>query len=112
MEVADRSGQLGVLPSQEAARMGVRVPQLTDSIVIRPAETSDEIARANRLVYNNYVAEGYWDDDAKQLHDNKWLNSNSRDVFVAIHGTRLVGTVSLIHDSAGGLPSDRFQPRH
>lgn len=88
-----------------------RVPKLTNpNITIRLANNPEEVEAANGLVFRNYVAEGYWDDDAKSLTENKWLHSAYRDVFVAICDGEVVGTASLIRDSDLGLPSDSFQP--
>lgn len=88
-----------------------RVPRLADpNIIIRIAESKREVEAANWLVFRNYVAEGYWDDDAKNLVENKWLHTPHRDVFVALLHGEVVGTVSIIRDSEAGLPSDAFQP--
>jgi len=89
----------------------IRVPRQLDSgIVVRPAESESEIAAANMLVFRNYVAEGYWDDDIEKLTNNIWLHSPFRDVFIATHNSDIVATVSIVRDSGAGLPSDRFQP--
>lgn len=88
-----------------------RVPRLADpNIIIRLAESEGDIEAANRLVFRNYVAEGYWDNEAKNLVENKWLHTPHRDVFVALLHDEVVGTVSIIRDSEAGLPSDAFQP--
>jgi len=89
----------------------IRVPhRLNSRVVIRPAESDSEIEAANNLVFRNYVAAGYWDDDIKNLTRNKWLHSPFREIFVATYDDHVVGTVSLIRESADGLPSDCFQP--
>lgn len=91
--------------------MRVRVPDPLDpNLVIRRHETRDEFDAANRLVFEAYVAEGYWQNDETQLARNGWLHSTYRDLFVAVAGGDVVGTVSVIHDSPAGLPSDEFQP--
>lgn len=89
-----------------------RVPKLTNpNIVIRPARNQAEVEAANWLVFHNYVAEGYWEDDVKHVTENRWLHSSHRDVFVAVEEGEVVGTVSIIRDSSAGLPSDAFQPK-
>lgn len=89
----------------------MRVPTLANpDLVIRPAQHQSEIDAANALVFRNYVAQGYWEDDKRNLTDNKWLHSPERHVFVALVQDAVVGTVSLVFDSANGLPSDSFQP--
>lgn len=88
-----------------------RVPALRNpNIVIRLAANPAEIEAANWLVYRNYVAEGFWDEDLNAFHNNRWLHNPHRRVFVAMDGDTLLGTASLIRDSELGLPSDSFQP--
>lgn len=89
-----------------------RIPALANpGVLIRLASDDHEVRRADQLVFRNYVAEGYWDDDADVLARNKWLHSAQRDVFVAAYGDEIIGTVSIIRDSEAGLPSDSFQPQ-
>jgi len=88
-----------------------RVPKpLSPEITIRPVASRREREAANRLVFENYVAQGYWDQGESHQLDNQWLTTPLRDVFVAVRGESVVGTVSLIRDSADGLPSDGFRP--
>lgn len=87
-----------------------RVPSLTNpDLVIRLAETNDEIEQANQLIYRNYVGL-YWPDDIGMFRRNKYLTSPERHVFVATDGDGVIGTMSIITDSSLGLPSDSFQP--
>ena len=91
-----------------ATRIHVPGP-LKESIRIRLAESSGEIEAANRLVFRNYVKDGFWEDDENQLRNNRFLNSPHRSTFVAMQDRMLVGTLSIIADSPSGLPSDKTQ---
>jgi hypothetical protein len=88
----------------------MKVPTLRNSqLVVRVTRDPDEIARANWLVYENYVADGFWEDNKKQLETNKFLHSQHRTVFVVEEAGQILGTMSLIGDSEDGLPSDGTQ---
>ncbi len=78
-------------------------------IVVRVATSADEVQHANKLVFKNYVQDGFWENDERQLHANKFLHTPEREVFVALEGEHLVGTISIIKDSSMGLPSDGTQ---
>lgn len=89
----------------------MRIPTLPHSnIVIRLAETHEEIEAANRLVYRNYI-NLYWPEDEAAFRRNKYVHSSARRACVAIEAGRVIGTMSLIKDSPGlGVPSDTFYP--
>lgn len=90
----------------------IRVPELKNPhLVVRMASNNEEIQAANWLVFRNYVAEGFWDDDLEAFYSNRWLHSPHRRVFVAVDNDKVVGTASIILDSKDGLPSDTFQPQ-
>jgi len=87
-----------------------KVPTLSDNnVVIRTTHDPEEIRQANRLVFQNYVEDGFWEDDERQIDTNKYLHTPSRTVFVVLEAGKLVGTMSIIEDSAEGLPSDGTQ---
>src|SRR5437868_2216446 len=87
-----------------------RVPKLANpNIVIRLAHNQEEVEAANRLVFRNYVEDGFWENDETQLQTNKFLHSPARIVFVVLDEGNFVGTMSLIEDSRLGLPSDSTQ---
>jgi hypothetical protein len=89
----------------------IRVPVLKDkNLIIRLAKDKKEVEEANWLVYRNYVAEGFWEEDIEAFHNNKWFRSSYRKVFVIEDSNRIIGTASIIQDSKEGLPSDAFQP--
>jgi hypothetical protein len=88
----------------------VRIPRLANpNIVIRLAQGPEEIEAADRLVFQNYV-NLYWPDDIEAFHKNKYLSSSARHVGVAIDAGRVIATMSMVADSALGLPSDAFRP--
>lgn len=78
-------------------------------VVVRVATSADEVQHANKLVFQNYVQDGFWENDERQLHTNKFLSTPEREVFIALEGEHLVGTISIIKDSSMGLPSDGTQ---
>lgn len=86
-----------------------RVPQLSDpNIVIRLAQNPQEVEAANRLVTNNYIERGFWDDDTP-LKSNKFLHGGRRHTFVAVRNGEVIGTASTVLDSHDeGLPADKF----
>lgn len=90
--------------------MAIRVPKpLSGDIQIRLAESGREIEAANWLVFRNYVEDGFWEEDETQVRNNKFLNSPSRRIFVALREGELIGTLSIVTDSLLGLPSDETQ---
>ncbi|HLQ25286.1 MAG TPA: hypothetical protein VK138_05330 [Acidiferrobacterales bacterium] len=89
----------------------IYVPQLKNkNLIIRLAKDKKEVEKANWLVYRNYVAEGFWEEDIEAFHNNKWFHSPYRKIFVVIDNDKVIGTASIILDSKEGLPSDSFQP--
>ena len=87
-----------------------RIPRLIDeNITVRRAVDKTEREAANKLVFSNYVDQGYWNSD-EISSKKKFLRSPYRITFVAIRENRIVGTISIIKDSPQGLPADDFQP--
>ncbi len=88
----------------------VRIPRLADpGIVIRLAQSPEEIEAADQLVFRNYV-NLYWPDDVEVFRNNRYLSSPARHVGVAIDAGRVIATMSMVEDSPLGLPSDAFRP--
>ncbi len=86
------------------------VPTIPQGVEIRLAHSGPELEAANRLVYQNYVQDGFWEPDEKQLETNRYLHSVQRVAWVAVRHGEVLGTLSIIHDSPNGLPSDTAQP--
>lgn len=88
----------------------VKVPQIKNpDIVVRLAETPEEVEAANELVCANYLEVGLWENE-EEFRSNKFCQSDARVTFVMMEKSRVIGTVSVIKDTADGLPADTFQP--
>jgi len=88
----------------------LKVPRLRNpNIVFRLTNSAAEVERAEKLVLENYMGVGLWS-DSKELTENNFLHSSRRTCFVAVEGDRLLATASIVTDSVGGLPADKFQP--
>lgn len=81
---------------------------LAESVWIRTCEVRSERQPADELVRDSYLDAGY-DGHGCDPAQNRWLQSSDRDVVVALEGSEVVGTVSIIRDGAAGLPSDAFR---
>jgi len=87
------------------------VPQLASSgIIVRLARCSVEVDRANRLVWQNYIEEGYWDDERPFLA-NRHMFLPARIVVVVEDQGNIIGTASLVRDSREKLPLDQYQAK-
>jgi len=72
------------------------------------ATDRDTFEQALRLQHNQYVAQGYMDPHPSGLRLSVHHALPSTYVFVARSGHRVVGTMTLIVDSALGLPMDEI----
>lgn len=88
----------------------VRVPKLKHpNTIFRLAKNEAEVAQANKLVCENYLQSGLWEND-EGFKANKHLHSANRLVFVAVQEGDVVATASVVKDEGGlGLPSDKFR---
>lgn len=95
----------------------IRAPKLAHKkIVIRIARNKDEVHRANQLIAETYVREGFWQEGEDHVATDKWLNTPHRTVILVIdkqkqNQNEIIGTVSIVKDSPDGLPADGFQPQ-
>lgn len=93
----------------------IRAPKLKDKkIVIRLARNKDEIRRANMLIAETYIREGFWQEGEDHASNDRWLTTPHRIVLLVVdkqNGNDLIGTISIIRDSEHGLPADSFQPQ-
>jgi hypothetical protein len=88
----------------------VRIPRLANpDVVIRLAQSPEEIKAADQLVFRNYV-NLYWPDDIEAFRKNRYLSCAARHVGVAVDAGKVIATMSMVEDSALGLPSDTFRP--
>lgn len=85
-------------------RHGVRGGK--SSIDVTLAVTRDEFDTASRLVHRCYLRRGYVKPSPDGRHASPYLAMPSTAVFIARAERAIVATVSLIGDSARGLPCD------
>ncbi len=88
----------------------VRIPRLANpDVVIRLAQSPEEIRAADQLVFRNYV-NLYWPDDIEAFRKNRYLSCAARHIGVAVDAGKVIATMSMVEDSPLGLPSDTFRP--
>ena len=80
------------------------------SIEVSLAVTGADLDAASRLVHECYVRRGYAAPSADGRHTSPYHAAPSTAVFVARASATVVATVSLIADSARGLPCDLLWP--
>jgi hypothetical protein len=80
--------------------------ELSDSIDCRLAGGSADLDAAFRLVHDQYVARGYMSPHPSGRRLSLHHALPTTKVFVAYRGAEPVGTLSLIQDSAIGVPMD------
>ncbi len=74
---------------------------------IKIAEEFDEYCKAFRLVYQEYRASGYVNEDPRELHYNAWSLLPTTSLFVFKSFLNVIASLSLIRDSElFGLPVD------
>lgn len=89
-------------------RKNVVVPTGLPNVVIKLANTQDELEQAYRLLHNAYVKQNLMDPHPSGLRFNIWSALPYTSVIIAKCGEKIIGTVSLIIDSQIGLPSDKI----
>lgn len=80
---------------------------LPDELVFKQAETTDEINQAFNLVYESYVELNYMDPNEAKIRLNKFNTLSTTIILVAKWKDEVVGTLSIIPDSALGIPSEQ-----
>src|SRR5437879_114923 len=59
-----------------------RIPTLCHSdVIVGLTEDPEMIDGVNRLIFRNYVAAGFWEDNESQMYSNKFLRAPTRHVF-------------------------------
>lgn len=79
---------------------------LPDELVFKQADTTDEINQAFNLVYQSYVELNYMDPNEAKIRLNKYNTLSTTVILVAKWKDEVVGTLSIIPDSALGIPSE------
>lgn len=85
---------------------------LPEEMVLKQAETPDEIKQALTLVHDSYVALGYMDQSESRMRFSKFLALPTTVILIAKWNEEVVGTLSIVSDSAFGLPSDPVWSEH
>lgn len=80
---------------------------LPDELVFKQAETTDEINQAFNLVYQSYVELNYMDPNEAKIRLNKYNTLSTTIILVAKWKDEVVGTLSIIPNSALGIPSEQ-----
>lgn len=88
-------------------RSNVQIPSGMDKLQVKIANTQGELEQAYELLHNSYVEQNLMDPNHSKLRFNIWSALPYTHVIVAKIGDEVIGTVSLIKDSAIGLPSDK-----
>jgi hypothetical protein len=85
---------------------------LPEELVIKQAETESEIKQALTLVHDAYVDLGYMNENKLRLRFTKFLALPTTVILIAKWKEEVVGTISIVSDSAFGLPSDPVWGEH
>lgn len=80
--------------------------ELPDDLIFRQAETEDEIRQALKLVHDSYVELDYMDRTESELRFSVFQALPTTVILIAKVGDEVIGTISIVPDSALGLPSD------
>lgn len=83
---------------------------LPKEIVFKLAETKDEIHQALRLVYESYRDLDYIDELAAGLHLTKYHSHPNSAILIIKSKDEVIGTLTIIPDSALGLPAETTWP--
>ena len=88
-------------------RRQFEVPEeLPDDLVLKQAESEDEIIQALRLVYDSYLKLNYIDSNEAGLRLTKFHLLPTTIILVAKRKNEVIGTLSIIMDTSLKLPSD------
>ena len=79
---------------------------LPKELVLKQADTEDEIQQALKLVHDSYVELNYMDPKESELRFSKFHALPTTVILVAKFDDVVVGTISIIPDSSLGLPVD------
>lgn len=79
-----------------------------EGVTVRVANSVDDYVAAARLVHDGYVAKGLAQPHASGVRMTPFLALPTTIIFVAHRAGELVGTMSLVGDSALGLPMEKI----
>jgi hypothetical protein len=104
-----RHADPGVFPTttEGRGRTNSRFDIHATTVAVRLAQARDEYERAFRLVYDTYRAVGYAAENPFGIRYSPFFGlPESRTAIAASANHQVVGTVSLVADSAGGVPME------
>ncbi|MBT0963807.1 N-acyl amino acid synthase FeeM domain-containing protein [Denitromonas iodatirespirans] len=83
-------------------------PELSDKFVFKLAETREELEACFRLLHDAYVDAGFMKPAPSGLRVTVYHALPTTSTLLCRHGDRVVGTVSLVRESAMGFPMQRI----
>lgn len=86
----------------------VKESELAAVDAVRIAQSIDEYVEAMKLVYDGYVDRGIMTPHDSRVRMTPYLALPSTIIFVAMEGTQVAGTLSLVLDSPLGLPMQKI----
>ncbi|MDX9700635.1 MAG: hypothetical protein RBT55_13760 [Rhodocyclaceae bacterium] len=99
------------LPGHVRARAYARMLRcdqaLPDKVVFKLAETREELEACFRLLHDAYVEAGFMLPDPSGMRVTVYHALPTTSTLLCRHGDRVVGTLSLIRESALGFPMQR-----
>lgn len=81
--------------------------ELPEELIFKQAETADEITQALRIVYDSYVDLDYIEVNDAKMRVTKYHALPTTIILVAKWHDEVVGTISIIPDTAMGIPSEQ-----
>lgn len=82
---------------------------LPEELVFKVAQTTDEIEQAFRIIHDGFVESKLMDPNEARLRITKYYCLPSTALLVCKHKDEVIATISLIGDSAFGLPTEEFR---
>lgn len=79
---------------------------LPEDLILKQAETEDEIKQALHLVYESYLSLDYIDPNSAEIRLTKYHLLPTTIILIAKRQNEVIGTMSIIMDSPLKLPSD------
>lgn len=79
---------------------------LPENLILKQAETEDEIRQALHIVYESYLSLNYIDPNSAELRMTKYQLLPTTIILIAKNQNEVIGTLSIIMDSSLKLPSD------
>jgi hypothetical protein len=92
----------------EIIRRSVQLPEnLSNQLIFKIAETTDELEAAFQLVYENYLPLGYCSENPFQLRATIHHALPTTTTLIAADSGQVVGTLTIVRDNCLGLPLEK-----